>query len=361
MPYQIDVLAAGSDAKSADAICLRYGTNLDTDYQSQTVVVIDGGYSADGETVIQHVRNHYKSDRVDILISTHPDADHVGGLARVLEEMEVGELWMHLPWESSTGLADLFSDGRVTDSSLGEKLRDALNGAHKLFEIAEEKGVPIKQPFVGCSTPDECLIVVGPSEDYYSEQMLQILEAAHGTSSKTASGLAERAISAVKSVLSRVLETLHIETLTDDGETSPQNSSSTVILFRRDSDSTLFTGDASIEGLTQALDRLDGADFDLRSIKYMVLPHHGSKRNIGPSLLNRIFGSTLTEIASGQKAVVSAAPKAEKHPSKRVLNAVHRRGGRVWVTAGTSWMMGNHSRSGWNPQDPEPFHGEFEE
>jgi len=361
MPYQIDVLAAGSEAKSADAICLRYGTHLGTNYQSQKVVVIDGGYSYDGENVVSHVRDHYRSDHIDLLISTHPDADHVGGLSHIVTEMSVGELWMHLPWENSDGFAEVYSDGRVTDNSLSERLRTALNGAHQLYELANEREIPIRQPFVGCSTADDALIVLGPSEEFYREKMLLLLEDIKTSRANPPSGLMEKAFGMTKSAVNRVLESIHIETLTDDGETSPQNSSSTVILFNGDSDFTLFTGDACIDGITQSLDRLESAGFSPSELKYVMLPHHGSKRNIGPSILDRIFGPSLTEARNGQSAIVSAAPEADKHPSKRVLNAVYRRGGRVWVTGGKTWLFGTASRPGWSPGPPEPFYSDFED
>ena len=51
MAYEIDFLPVGDGSKSGDAIALRYG-NL-TDSSQQTVVIIDGGYSDDGEALVE--------------------------------------------------------------------------------------------------------------------------------------------------------------------------------------------------------------------------------------------------------------------------------------------------------------------
>jgi len=78
MGYEVDFLPVGED-KSGDAITLRFG-NLHADPPQQFVMVIDGGYAETGETVVEYVRTHYKTNRIDLVVSTHPDQDHVGGV-----------------------------------------------------------------------------------------------------------------------------------------------------------------------------------------------------------------------------------------------------------------------------------------
>ena len=33
-------------------------------------------------------------DRIDILIATHPHADHIGGMEKVIQNFEIGEIYM---------------------------------------------------------------------------------------------------------------------------------------------------------------------------------------------------------------------------------------------------------------------------
>ena len=125
MSYEIDFLAVGEESKSGDAIALRFGdfSNIEGD---QKVVVIDGGFSDSGEKLLDSIKKHYGADKIDLVVSTHPDADHIGGLHYILDNAEVKELWMHKPWEHIEGIADKFKDGRVTDASLGERLKESL-------------------------------------------------------------------------------------------------------------------------------------------------------------------------------------------------------------------------------------------
>ena len=104
MGYEIDFLPVGEGEKSGDAIALRFG-NLHGNRDEQTVVVIDGGFKGTGEKLVEHIRHYYGTDDVDLVISTHSDADHVSGLTVVLEELRVGHLWMHQPWNRTAWLS----------------------------------------------------------------------------------------------------------------------------------------------------------------------------------------------------------------------------------------------------------------
>ena len=102
MGYEIDFLPVDAGERSGDAIALRFG-NLEPDYLNQwvtdqTVVVVDGGYQDAGTALVGHIQKYYATDYVDLAVSTHPDANHVNGLRVVLEQMRVGELFLHRPW-----------------------------------------------------------------------------------------------------------------------------------------------------------------------------------------------------------------------------------------------------------------------
>ena len=148
MAYEVDVRAVGDESKSGDAIAIRYGDFSD---RSRTIVVIiDGGFKANGDDLVKHVREVYGTERVDLVISTHPDQDHISGLSAVLEELEVGELWMHCPWVHSTVVESFVQKGIA--GSLDETLQKAIGGAKDLALLARQKGVPIVEPFTGLTT-----------------------------------------------------------------------------------------------------------------------------------------------------------------------------------------------------------------
>jgi beta-lactamase superfamily II metal-dependent hydrolase len=361
MGYEIDFLAVGEGARSGDAIALRFG-NLFGSRLDQTVVVIDGGYTSSGEELVKHIQKWYGTNYVDLVISTHPDADHSAGLAVVLEQLRVGTLWMHLPWNHTEDIARMFQCDRVTDKSVRESLRRSLDSARDLERLARRRSIPIVEPFAGLIDATGRVIVAGPSEKFYES----LLPGFRGTPEPVKSlGLIAKAFEAGKEVIRRVAERWDVETLTDDGETSPENNSSAMILVKADdNDFKLFTGDAGIPGLTAGADYLNARGVDSTKLTFVQVPHHGSQRNVGPTILNRLIGPKQREEGKIKTAIVSAAKDGEpKHPSKKVTNAFRRRGAHVYATQG---LTKHHykdapNRDGYSSANPLPFYFEVEE
>ena len=76
---------------------LRLGDLKTGDRDDQFVAVVDGGFTSSGELLVEHVRQHYGTNKVDVVVSTHLDRDHIQGLSVVVAELAVGQLWMHEP------------------------------------------------------------------------------------------------------------------------------------------------------------------------------------------------------------------------------------------------------------------------
>lgn len=362
MGHEIDFLPVGEGEKSGDAIALRFG-NLQGRRDEQTVVVIDGGFKETGEKLVEHIRHYYRTDYVDLAVSTHPDADHISGLTVVLEELRVGCLWMHQPWNRD-GMAALFRDGRVTDNSIREKLRKSLNGAKDLEKLADEKEIPIIEPFAGTFDTTRSLVVVGPTEAYYEQLLVELLGGEPVRAQKAQLALLERLVAAGREVLTMIAESWDIETLTDEGETSPTNNTSTIILFSEGDQNVLFTADAGIPAITNALVLLEAANFDVSNLNLIQVPHHGSKRNVGPSLLDRLLGPKQPKGTVLRTAFVSAAENGSpKHPSKKVTNAFKRRGAQVCATQGKTLCHYYNlpARAGWVAAPTLPLYNEVEE
>lgn len=51
-------------------------------------ILIDGGKESEGDTVLAYLAEHGITS-IDLMIASHPDADHIGGLVPVLENLEV--------------------------------------------------------------------------------------------------------------------------------------------------------------------------------------------------------------------------------------------------------------------------------
>lgn len=361
--YEIDFLPVGKE-QSGDAIVLRLG-NVYGSRNEQVVVVIDGGFTDDGQKVVDHVRQYYGTNRIDLVVSTHPDADHAAGLETVLKECEVGCLWMHQPWNHTDDIAKLFKDGRVTDNSVTETLRKSLDEARSLERIAQSRKIPITEPFAGVSDATGSVWVIGPSVAFYESLLPSFRACPEPVAPRT--GLISKAFRQVEEIIKWIAESWNVETLDDTGETSAENDTSTILLIAVGSHYLLFTADAGITALTHAVSLLENAGIDLSKIKFVQVPHHGSKRNVGPTLLDRLLGPKLMQESKLRTAFVSVAKSEDdKHPSKKVVNAFRRRGAPVLATGGQGKCHyfnapGWPARENWSAAEPLPFYTQVEE
>ncbi|UMV46890.1 MBL fold metallo-hydrolase [Paenibacillus macerans] len=60
---------------------------------SGETMLIDAGNNSEEQRMLDYLRE-YGVTRLDIVIGTHPDADHIGGLDRVIENVDVGQIYM---------------------------------------------------------------------------------------------------------------------------------------------------------------------------------------------------------------------------------------------------------------------------
>ena len=308
MGYEIDFLPVGDGSRSGDAILMRWG-DLFGGRDRQTIVAVDGGFDDNAEQIIKHMEAYYYTDRLDLVVSTHPDADHVNGLRGVLELAKVNQLWMHRPWNH-------------VPVSRKPKLQKSLSAAYELEQIAIAKRIPIIEPFTGKDLNDHSglLWVTGPTDAYYNT-LLREFDAAGSQTTKRQTW---------------VHEDWWTETLDDEGETTAENNSSVILRLQYGGATILLTGDAGIPALDRAHRMLKAVGW-LHEFTFVQVAHHGSKRNAGPAILNKLLGRIVGQHTRRGVAFVSCAPDGlPKHPNKRVTNAFKRRGYPVVKTAGLS-------------------------
>ena len=362
MGYEVDILGVGKESKSGDAIALRWG-NLHGSRSEQSVVLIDGGFQESGADVVAHIESYYGTTTIDAVVSTHPDQDHVNGLHVVLDELTVKELWIHKPWEHNDGLAQKFLDGRVTDESIGRRLKESLDRAADLVAKAKSKDIHIVEPFSGISLYNQGQFrVLGPSRQYYESLIPEFdgMPQAKTTLSSLLAGMTESAVRAMK----RFSSTWGVDELDDEDTTTAKNNSSAITLLTIDDRCLLFTGDAGITALTYAADQLDAVR-NGAELRFMQIPHHGSRRNVGPSILDRLVGKRVRQGETRSiSAIASTAKKGEpKHPRKAVMNAFTHRGASALATRGKTICHYHDApgRSGWTAVIPDEYYWDYED
>lgn len=351
MSYEIDYIPVGNGERAGDAIALRFG-NLAGPRTEQAVVVIDGGFKESGEALVEHIKTHYGTDYIDLAISTHPDADHASGLCVVLEQLRVGALLMHRPWDHAEDIKSFFKSKTLTTSGLEEKLEKSLQHASELEDIAVKKGIAIVEPFQGITGFNGTLHVLGPSQEYYRQLLALFRETPEP---KKEFGALAPFFKAAGEAAKLMQDFWHIDLLDDDKEaTSAENNTSTIILLTIDGHKLLFTGDAGKTALHLAADYADSKGITLTDLSLLDVPHHGSKRNLSSNVLKRI---------KGEKAAISAPTDSEKHPSKKVINALKKHGMKVYTTKGATIChpYDAPARVGWSSAPEEPFHNFVED
>lgn len=363
MGLEIDFLPVGSAGKSGDAIAIRWG-NLYGSRTEQTVMTIDGGTKESGEALVEHVQQAYGTNTVDFALLTHPDGDHAYGMGVVLEKLNVRTVLMHLPWQHSQNVLAAVDDDRLTISSLSERSKKRLIAAHDVFKLA--KSTPL-QPFAGnwLEETGGKITFLGPSEDFY-QSCLSNYRFMPGTDTSNAFQAKSALSRLAEGIKNWLWERFDHETLREpaDDATSHENNSSTIFLLEAEERKFLFTGDAGVPALTLAVNYAARQGISLENLTFFQVPHHGSRKNLGPTILNRLFGNPRQEDTGTWTAYISAASEGEpKHPHKKVMNALRRRGAGVYVTAGSNIRHAYNAppRQNWTPIDRRPFYERVED
>jgi len=100
------------DVGEGDSILLDIGDNE---------VLIDGGGKSPG--VVRYI-DDYVDGRLEVMVATHPHADHIGGLISVLRAFEVDEIWLN----GDTSTSETYSQFMSAVNSEGAQVFTARRG-----------------------------------------------------------------------------------------------------------------------------------------------------------------------------------------------------------------------------------------
>ena len=135
-------------------------------------IVIDAGNKGQGKTMIAYLEQHGVKE-LDAIISTHPDADHVGGLADVINHFPVKAVYAP----------------RVTHTTQAYKeFLEAVKEQQLSIKVAKQ-GVTINSTAAGVN-----MTFIGPTKDYAKNDLNDwsaVLELTHGQKKFLLTGDAE--------------------------------------------------------------------------------------------------------------------------------------------------------------------------
>ncbi len=248
-------------------------------------VLIDAGTSYETLDMGRAVVGPYLWDRgiqrLDHVVGTHPQLDHVGGLAWILRSFEVGRYW---------------GNGIGRRESFYQRLRDAMQTQGLTESVAEEGQM------IAAAGPCRLFVLNPPGGTRHS---------GGGDGGATANGLEEGTGTRSGSLLNN----LSVVTRLDCG---PQTF--------------LFTADVEADALRHLNER--GAAADVRVLK---VPHHGARSSLDEAWIRRVR----PEVA----VISVGRHNPYGHPAAEVLAAYEGSGGQlyrtdrqgaVWITASLS-------------------------
>lgn len=369
MLCEIEFMAVGEGCRAGDAIVIRYG-----EINSYKLMVVDGGTADTGEALVTHLRQQYgQGVTLEHVVLTHSDADHASGLRTLLREVPVANLWLHIPWLLSSEAIGLFKSKSWTKETLAAAIKKEYDIISELVDIALERKSNIHYPFQGSQigpftvlSPRRATYVhLLPQFEKTPEADQELLEAAQIWIGKAPTGLLKELLEKAAAKVAKWLpESWVMERLRDGGQTSASNESSVILYGAMGADErVLLTGDAGVNALSWAIQHAEATGLPLRQFSFVQIPHHGSRRNVGPSVLNALLGPIQAEGSTSRFAAFVSAPKDDdQHPRKIVLNAFTRRGGRVHATQGANKVHwgGFPPRPGYGAAQPMPLSSQVE-
>lgn len=312
--YHIRFFRVGTASKGGDAIVVEVFDEDDNPH----IAIIDGGYTENGQRIVDYLAGKYSNNgkntvKVDFVFNTHPDLDHISGLKTVLEsdELKVVNLVYNRPWRDAGLKKEWFADKRITENSLVNRIKDSFGKADELEDIAKDKHIKVCPCKSGTHAWGGTMLVLGPSESLYKQNLLISDKTPDSFLTKYNKGYQVSTLSEedYKPGYGKTIEWI------DDEQTSEINQTSLILALILGDYKFLFTGDAGKDALNEALDYWESLGNKASDFSVVQLPHHGSRKNIDPSILKRLNAPVY---------IISCPPEGlkEGHPSRRLINKI---------------------------------------
>jgi hypothetical protein len=296
-------------------------------------MLIDGGWGGES-TFPEALRDRFARQPVasrvfDLVVCTHVDNDHIGGLLALLASPPDGFAVRDVWFNGSSQLGAATSPASPDDGVLG------IRSGRRLGRLLKENGLPWNLATGGSPivVPDD-----GPPPRFQLPGLTLTLL------SPTWDGL--RALRKIwpaqepepsADLLGPDVMNIPWRQLADDTyvrDRSPANGSSIAFCAEHaDGSRVLFGADAHAEVLVQSLHRLQSAGS--YRIDLCKMPHHGSAANISPAFLRRIDCGHWLVSTNGGDLIRPAGAEASfrlgegRHPSMRAMARVIFHSGRV--------------------------------
>ncbi len=269
------------------------------------VMVIDGGeplyYTQKLKPKLVEVLQLHNKKAPDVVVCTHYDSDHIGGLIPLIEEYiaDIKEVWVHKTPELIAG----YLNASIASETTGSTVHDSLLHLHPKHEkIIHEKtelyieSLPQLKRLLDSIPTDKLkqvfhkqqpltdwpeIKILGPTKAYYDSLFPPTKSFAHFVSEEFIETPETQANLSVKPLFPILANPC--ARLKKDSETylTPTNKASIILAIDDLRRRYLFTGDAGIESLKKIPDY----EKELKNLFFLKVPHHASNNNISRELI----------------------------------------------------------------------------
>jgi hypothetical protein len=182
---------------------------------------------------------------------------------------------------------------------LADNIRKAYPIVEELLDLARSQGTAIYEPFQGMTVGP--FTVLSPTRYAYVRLVPQFRKVpAPDVDALTRENFwigSPRQPGLLASFLEKAVswidESWDIELLKEGSVTAAENETSTILYGRLGTTSVLLTADAGVNALWWACDYAQSLNIDLSTLTLVQVPHHGSRSNVTPTILNRLDLSPL--------------------------------------------------------------------
>lgn len=326
MDISIDMLSIGN----ADNIIV-WLKNEDNSF----IVVIDGGNPSDGEKVEKHLEKyilpHVTQSGPNLIISTHPDKDHIGGLTYVVQKYSnsIDNVLVHDPALHTNDSYYNELKTWIKKHTLTDKYKiilESLNNLSDFIKVVDSyDGIIRTEPFTGVYVKDWHIEILGPSEPYYENLLPDFRDLDKYFKTENEKYETDNLLKEIrKLILKQDSNENPCPIVDEENRSSAENDSSTIVQITAKNGKYIFTGDAGVDALNNAI-----SNSNIDKCHWLDVPHHGSRRNLTSQIIKKISPKVAFISANGD----------DKHPRKELVECLKKHGSIVYSThyGGNKW------------------------
>ena len=275
-----------------------------------THILIDGGEEGTYKDSIESYLYENNIDKLDLVVLTHIDNDHICGLIELMEEPQerrkIKEIWFNKCYGMRIN-NNLTEKIGFKEGDLFEKLIIESEIRHRNDIYLNERDLKEKREFYINSNVK--LILLSPRKEDIDKLKID-WKKFHQKNSYEIAGKTpydNRNIDEVYHLFQEKTISKKGKTLVNATNTSLANKSSIAFILEYKDKKFLFLGDSDIKVINQSLNNLG---LDKLKFDFIKLSHHGSKKNINKEFLDIVKTDTFIILTDGTR---------HRHPDKETL------------------------------------------